>query len=64
MLYDGVIAAARLTGRWRHPIDASGDLETMTTRDLIYWVYKSAYSTTHAQRLGMRGLVGVVRQRV
>lgn len=49
-IYNGVIAFHRVTGLWRYPIRASGDLETMSRRDLIYWMYKAQYPVDRAWR--------------
>ena len=43
LLYNSVIRFCRSTGIWRYPVRASGDLETMTTLDKIYWLYKAQY---------------------
>ena len=48
--FDPVIALARATGIWKYPIEASGDLETMQRRDMIYWLYKAQYPVTRAVR--------------
>lgn len=48
VLFDGTIALCRLLGRWRAPVAASGDIETMTVRDKIYWVYKAQYPIERA----------------
>ena len=48
VLFDGTIALCRLLGRWRAPVPASGDIETMTVRDKIYWVYKAQYPIERA----------------
>jgi len=43
VIYNGTIACARCAGFWRYPIPASGDLETMSRMDKIYWLYKAQY---------------------
>jgi len=43
LIYNGWIAFYRVTGLWRYPIPASGDFETMTHKDLVYWVYKARF---------------------
>lgn len=50
LFFHGIIGFARLTGLWRHPIVASGDLETMTRKDLIYWLYKAQFPIEKAVR--------------
>jgi hypothetical protein len=50
LLFGGVIELQRRTGSWKYPIAASGDLETMRKRDLIYWLYKAQYPVEHAER--------------
>ncbi len=42
-IYNAAIWFYRTTGLWTYPVEASGDLETMTTRDKIYWLYKTVY---------------------
>jgi hypothetical protein len=41
LIYNVAIWFYKITGLWKHPIQASGDLETMTTLDKIYWLYKT-----------------------
>jgi hypothetical protein len=48
LIYNATIEFVRLTGLWRYPIEASGDLETMRLRDKIYWLYKSQYPVASA----------------
>lgn len=36
-----VIIFYKITGRWKYPVACSGDLETMTRFDKIYWRYKA-----------------------
>jgi len=48
LIYNGWITFYRLTGLWRYPIPASGDFETMTRADIIYWLYKSQYPVRKA----------------
>lgn len=50
LLYDGLVGWFDLTGLWRRPIRASGDLETMRLRDKVYWLYKSAHPVRRAER--------------
>ncbi len=50
LTFNGLIAFRRLSGTWRYPIAASGDLETMTRRDLIYWLYKAQFPITRASK--------------
>jgi len=49
-IFNGAIAFARATGLWRYPIETSGDLETMTEKDKIYWLYKARFPTRKAVR--------------
>jgi poly-gamma-glutamate synthesis protein (capsule biosynthesis protein) len=45
------MALNRLTGRWRYPVEgASGDPETMTEADIIYWLYKTSHPIKQAVR--------------
>ena len=39
-----------LAGRWRYPQPLSGDLESMGTRDIAYWLYKSSHPIRRAER--------------
>lgn len=48
--YNGLITFYRLTGLWKYPIKASGDLETMSTLDKVYWLYKTTHPITRAWR--------------
>ena len=50
LLYNGVIAVARGTGLWRYPVAASGDIETMSLRDKIYWLYKAQFPISRARK--------------
>ena len=50
LVYDGLCALADLTGLWRFPARASGDLEDMTFRDKVYWLYKTSRPIQHAVR--------------
>src|SRR4051794_9113900 len=50
LIFNGTIVFNRLRGRWRYPIPTSGDLETMTRKDLIYWLYKCQHPITRATR--------------
>jgi poly-gamma-glutamate synthesis protein (capsule biosynthesis protein) len=50
LIYNGTIAFHMATGLWRYPVPTSGDMETMTRRDLIYWVYKARFPLTRAVR--------------
>jgi hypothetical protein len=50
LIYNAVIWLARLTRCWRYPIPASGDLETMTRKDKIYWLYKAQFPVVRAAR--------------
>jgi poly-gamma-glutamate capsule biosynthesis protein CapA/YwtB (metallophosphatase superfamily) len=46
--FHGRIQLQRLTGRWRYPIPTSGDFETMTREDIVYWLYKAQYPVRRA----------------
>ncbi|MGK5083231.1 CapA family protein [Bdellovibrionota bacterium FG-1] len=48
LIFNSLIAFYRVTGLWRFPIPASGDIETMTRRDALYWLYKARYPITRA----------------
>lgn len=49
--FNALIAFKRASGGWRYPLEqASGDLETMQFRDLVYWLYKAAHPITRAER--------------
>ena len=50
LIYDGLIKLAALTGAWRHPRRAQGDLEHMRLLDKVYWLYKSEHPIRHAMR--------------
>ena len=50
LLYNGVIHFARGTGLWRRPVAASGDIETMSLRDKIYWLYKAQFPIDKARK--------------
>lgn len=50
LVYNGLIQLCRLTGWWRYPVPASGDLETMTFLDKVYWVYKAVHPIRHPAR--------------
>jgi len=39
--YNGPIFFFKLTGLWKKSIRASGDIETMTFLDKVYWLYKT-----------------------
>ncbi|MCO5240920.1 MAG: CapA family protein [Chitinophagaceae bacterium] len=43
VIYNAAIWFYKTTGLWTYPVEASGDLETMTTMDKIYWLYKTVY---------------------
>jgi hypothetical protein len=49
-VYAGLIEFFRLTGLWRHPARASGDLETMRFLDKVYWLYKTTYPILRAEK--------------
>lgn len=48
--YNARIALARATGRFRYPIEASGDLETMTEGDKVYWLHKTDAPIRRAEK--------------
>lgn len=50
LLYNGLIAFCEASGVWRYPIRASGDLETMTWLDKVYWLYKTTSPITKPLR--------------
>ena len=50
LAFEGSIAFHRLTQQWRYPVPTSGDLETMTRRDIIYWLYKAQFPVERAVR--------------
>lgn len=50
LVYDGLGALARLTGWWRYPTRANGDLEAMGTLDKAYWFHKSGHPIERAVR--------------
>ncbi len=50
ILYNGLITFFKATGRWKYPARASGALETMTTLDKVYWLYKTIYPVKKAER--------------
>ncbi len=50
LIFNGLIAFYRLTGLWRYPIKASGDIETMTFLDKVYWLYKTVYPIRRARK--------------
>jgi poly-gamma-glutamate synthesis protein (capsule biosynthesis protein) len=39
-----------MTQLWKYPIAASGDLETMTLMDKVYWLYKTIFPMKRARR--------------
>jgi poly-gamma-glutamate synthesis protein (capsule biosynthesis protein) len=43
LLYGALIALFKATGLWKHSRKASGDIETMTLMDRVYWLYKTEY---------------------
>jgi hypothetical protein len=51
LIYNGLIAFFKISGLWKYPPKASGDLETMTYMDKVYWLYKTIYPMKKA-RLG------------
>jgi poly-gamma-glutamate synthesis protein (capsule biosynthesis protein) len=50
ILFHGTVEVRRQLGLWRYPLPTSGDFETMTLRDKIYWLYKAQYPVMHAVR--------------
>jgi len=50
LAYGGVVALARWSGMWTHPIRACGDLERMRFLDKAYWIYKSTAPIRRARR--------------
>lgn len=50
LIFHGTVALCRLLGIWRYPVPTSGDFETMTRRDMIYWLYKAQYPLIHATK--------------
>lgn len=50
LIFHGTVELCRRLGVWRYPVPTSGDFETMTRRDLIYWLYKSQYPLVHAEK--------------
>jgi poly-gamma-glutamate synthesis protein (capsule biosynthesis protein) len=50
LYYGAVLRLIELTGLWRYPARAAGDVEEMQRRDLLYWLYKCASPIRRAQR--------------
>jgi capsule synthesis protein PGA_cap len=50
LLYHAIIAFYEWTGLWHYPANASGDLETMTFMDKVYWLYKTTNPIDRASR--------------
>ena len=50
LLYGFITTVMRLSGWWRYPARRSGDLETMTFMDKVYWLYKTTSPVRHARR--------------
>ena len=50
LAYDAVIRLCELTGRWRYPARASGDLEKMRFLDKAYWLFKTKHPIRRAAR--------------
>jgi len=50
IIYTLIIFFSKLTGRWKYPVKSSGDLETMTRRDKIYWLYKTVNPVKRAYK--------------
>lgn len=50
LLYNGLILFFKSTGLWQYPRPASGDIETMTFLDKVYWLYKTVHPMRHARR--------------
>lgn len=50
LLFHGTVELCRRLRLWEYPVATSGDFETMTRRDMIYWLYKAQYPVRHAVR--------------
>lgn len=50
IIYHSTIWLMRITGYWKYPRPANGDLEKMTLMDKIYWLYKSSYPITKGRK--------------
>lgn len=63
VIFHGSVALRRALGLWRYPVPTSGDFETMTRRDMIYWLYKSQYPVVHATKgSGLEGFFRAQRR--
>jgi poly-gamma-glutamate synthesis protein (capsule biosynthesis protein) len=50
LFYKSILEIVDRTGLWRYPAKATGDIEEMRLRDLVYWLYKCAKPIQHAER--------------
>lgn len=49
-IYNATIQFYKITGLWKYPVKAIGDLEMMTTIDKIYWLYKTINPISRAYK--------------
>lgn len=50
IMFNGLIAFFKLSGRWTYPIRACGDVERMSFLDKVYWLYKATNPMRRARR--------------
>lgn len=50
LLYHAAVKFFEVTGLWRYPIAAEGDIERMALLDMIYWAYKAQHPIARARR--------------
>jgi poly-gamma-glutamate synthesis protein (capsule biosynthesis protein) len=50
IIFNAAVWFYKITGLWKFPVQASGDLETMTIFDKIYWLYKTINPISRAYR--------------